>query len=538
MNKKNSNNKGSILSQVRERIESTAVPVAGVKEGITDQELAELLGELEIFQLELEMQNDELSESYQLLESERAKFAGLFNLAPVGYFILDHIGIIEEANQTGSDLLGQVKTNLREKLFQSYISPNHWELFYSFLHKLQTTLTKQSSEIVMLIPGGKELYTRMEGISVFDTFTRKNKFYVTLIDITESRSAQQKLMDTTHRLEMTLRASGTGTWTMELGNNKLFLDSFSYSILELNVWDFDGTIQSLLDLIHPDDHAVVRRSIINTINVAEDLDLEFRVMTSSGKTKNISLKGHQINREVYTAYFAGIIVDITERKRIAKISEDLKIERQKLIMSATIDAQEKERSQISSALHDSVCQILYGIRLNLQNVQLTKNLKNDFDKINQLLDQAIQETRDLSYELTPSVLRDFGFKAGIREMAKRLSTPKFTINTNIHSSADNMTPEVQLYIFRIIQELVSNSIKHASASLSEITVSQGDDLYTIFVRDNGIGFNQDIESALSLGSGIRGIKNRIFLLNGNMDLQTSLKGTAISIQFRVDAYLS
>ncbi|SDL45606.1 PAS domain-containing sensor histidine kinase [Pedobacter antarcticus] len=538
MNKKNSNNKGSLLSQVRERIESTAVPVAGVKEGITDQELAELLGELEIFQLELEMQNDELSESYQLLESERAKFAGLFNLAPVGYFILDHIGIIEEANQTGSDLLGQVKTNLREKLFQSYISPNHWELFYSFLHKLQTTLTKQSSEIVMLIPGGKELYTRMEGISVFDTFTRKNKFYVTLIDITESRSAQQKLMDTTHRLEMTLRASGTGTWTMELGNNKLFLDSFSYSILELNVWDFDGTIQSLLDLIHPDDHAVVRRSIINTINVAEDLDLEFRVMTSSGKTKNISLKGHQINREVYTAYFAGIIVDITERKRIAKISEDLKIERQKLIMSATIDAQEKERSQISSALHDSVCQILYGIRLNLQNVQLTKNLKNDFDKINQLLDQAIQETRDLSYELTPSVLRDFGFKAGIREMAKRLSTPKFTINTNIHSSADNMTPEVQLYIFRIIQELVSNSIKHASASLSEITVSQGDDLYTIFVRDNGIGFNQDIESALSLGSGIRGIKNRIFLLNGNMDLQTSLKGTAISIQFRVDAYLS
>ncbi|KEQ31390.1 hypothetical protein N180_07850 [Pedobacter antarcticus 4BY] len=375
MNKKNSNNKGSLLSQVRERIESTAVPVAGVKEGITDQELAELLGELEIFQLELEMQNDELSESYQLLESERAKFAGLFNLAPVGYFILDHIGIIEEANQTGSDLLGQVKTNLREKLFQSYISPNHWELFYSFLHKLQTTLTKQSSEIVMLIPGGKELYTRMEGISVFDTFTRKNKFYVTLIDITESRSAQQKLMDTTHRLEMTLRASGTGTWTMELGNNKLFLDSFSYSILELNVWDFDGTIQSLLDLIHPDDHAVVRRSIINTINVAEDLDLEFRVMTSSGKTKNISLKGHQINREVYTAYFAGIIVDITERKRIAKISEDLKIERQKLIMSATIDAQEKERSQISSALHDSVCQILYGIRLNLQNVQLTKNLK-------------------------------------------------------------------------------------------------------------------------------------------------------------------
>ncbi|WP_316741053.1 PAS domain S-box protein [Pedobacter antarcticus] len=537
MNKKNKN-KGSIISQLRERIESTSIPLTGIKEGITDQELAVLLGELEIFQLELEMQNDELSASYQLLENERAKFAGLFNLAPVGYFILNHIGIIEEANRTGSDLLGQVKTDLREKLFQSYISPHHWELFYSFLHKMQSTITKQSSEIVMLMSGGKELYTRMEGIAVLDIYTGKNKFYVTLIDITESRSAQQKLMDTTHRLEMTLRASGTGTWTMELGNNKLFLDSFSYSILELNAWDFDGTIQSLLDLIHPDDHAVVRRSIINTINLAEDLDLEFRIVTASGKIKNISAKGHQVNSEAYTAYFAGIIVDITERKRLAKISDDLKTERQKLIMSATFDAQEKERSQISSALHDSVCQILYGIRLNLQNIQLTKNLKDDFDPVNKLLDQAIRETRELSYELTPSVLRDFGFKAGVREMAQRLNTPKFTINTNIHSSADNIIPEVQLYIFRIIQELVSNSIKHAGASLSEITVSQSDNFYTIVVRDNGAGFNQDIEYSLSLGSGIRGIKNRVFLLNGDMDLQTSVKGTTITIRFRTDAYLS
>lgn len=536
MNKKN-RNKGSIISQLRERIESTAIPVEGAKEGITYQDFAVLLGELEIFQLELEMQNDELSASYQLLENERAKFASLFNLAPVGYFILDHIGIIEEANQIGSDLLGRVKTDLRDKLFQSYISPHQWELFYSFLHKMQRTLTKQSSEIVMLIAGGKELHTRMEGISVLDRYTRKNKFYVTLIDITESRSAQQKLLNTTHRLEMTLRASGTGTWTMELGNNKLFLDSFSYSILELNAWDFDGTIQSLLELIHADDHAVVRRSLINTINLAEDLDLEFKIVTTSGKTKNISVKGHQVNSEAYTAYFAGIIVDITERKRIAKISEDLKTERQKLIMSATFDAQEKERSQISSALHDSVCQILYGIRLNLQNIQLTKNLKNDFDKVNKLLDQAIRETRELSYELTPSVLRDFGFKAGVGEMAQRLSTPEFTINTNISASADNIIPEVQLYIFRIIQELVNNSIKHAGASVLEITVSQSDDFYTIVVKDNGTGFNQDIEYALSLGSGIRGIKNRVFLLNGDMDIQTSVKGTTITIRFRIDAYL-
>lgn len=65
----------------------------------------ELLGELQIYQLELEMQNEQLSYSYEMLEHERSKFADFFDLAPVGYFVLDHRGMVEEGNQKGLDLL-------------------------------------------------------------------------------------------------------------------------------------------------------------------------------------------------------------------------------------------------------------------------------------------------------------------------------------------------------------------------------------------------------------------------------------------------
>lgn len=530
--------KEKVISLLRARLERSEDPEISAEERISDQELEVLLGELQIFQLELEMQNDELSASYQMLESERSKFAGFFNLAPVGYFILDHLGMVEEANQTGADMLAISKSNVLQKRFQSFIAPEDWENFYAFLHRMQSKDSKQSCEILVSLNGGQELYTRMEGIAVSDIFTGKSKYYVTVIDISESRNAQQKLIETSQRLEMTLTASGTGTWTMELGNNKVFLDAYSYSILELNAWEFDGTIKGLIALIHPNDQEKVRHKLLNMVNTFNDLDLEFRIITKSGKLKIISAKGHEVNNETTHNYFAGIILDITEHKRLAREAEALKKEKQKLVLSATFNAQEKERYKISSALHDSVCQILYGIRLNLQNIQLTRNLKGEFTNVNKLLDQAIRETRELSYELTPSVLRDFGFNAGVREMAQRLSTPQFRIKTIINSRADLVKPEVQLYVFRMIQELINNCIKHANATEAEIRVCTEDEITTLVISDNGTGFEKEVEESLSQGSGIRGIKNRIFLLNGKIDLQTSAKGTSIAIEFRNDPELS
>jgi PAS domain S-box-containing protein len=531
---KKKNHKEKVISLLRARLERSEDQEVSAEERISDQELEVLLEELQIFQLELEMQNDELSASYQMLESERSKFAGFFNLAPVGYFILDHLGMVEEANQTGADMLDISKLNVLQKRFQSFIAPEDWEIFYGFLHRMQSKDSKQSAEILLSLNGGQELYTRMEGIAVSDNFTGKSKYYVTVIDISESRNAQQKLIETSQRLEMTLTASGTGTWTMELGNNKVFLDAYSYSILELNSWEFDGTIKGLIALIHPDDQERVKHKLLNMVNTFTDLDLEFRILTKSGKVKNISAKGHEVNNETMRNYFAGIIMDITERNRLAREAEALKKEKQKLVLSATFNAQEKERYKISSALHDSVCQILYGIRLNLQNIQLTKNLKGEFTNVNKLLDQAIRETRELSYELTPSVLRDFGFNAGVREMAQRLSTPQFRIKTVISSSADLVKPEVQLYVFRMIQELINNCIKHANATEAEIRICTENEMITLVISDNGTGFDKDVEESLSQGSGIRGIKNRIFLLNGKIELNTSKKGTSITIEFRSD----
>src|SRR5690606_28944221 len=225
-------------------------------------------------------------------------------------------------------------------------------------------------------------------------------------------------------------------------------------------------------------------------------------------------------------------MDITERKRLAKEAERSKQEQQRAVLSATFDAQEQERFKISRALHDSVCQILYGIRLNMQSLKVYKENKEDFKNVNSLLDQAIKETRELSYELTPYVLKEFGVAAGVKEMNNRLSTQEFSVKASIKKSIDRIDQTIQLYAFRIIQELINNCMKHAQATTAEIIVCGENDLITIIVTDNGKRFSIELAEALRKGSGLRGIKNQIFLLNGEVSIMSNAKGTTVTVTFK------
>ena len=493
----------------------------------------QLIGELQIYQLELEMQNEQLAVSYEMLENERSKFAGFFDLAPVGYFVLDHLGVVEEANQTGIDILGVTKSRLLLQGFKSFIDAEFRDTFYTFLNRMQTISEKQTCEIKITNLLKDVLYLRMEGLSVVNKFTSKLQYYITAIDITDAILAQQRLMNTTQRLEMTLKASGTGTWTMEVAANLLTLDDFCYSIFEVNPWEFDGSPEAFIQLIHPDDQLYVRDLLRKAIDNPGLLDFEFRFLGKNGMIKHLSAKGHQLSR-VGGIYFAGIIMDITDKKRLAKEALDLQHEKQRLVLSATFNAQEKERFKISNALHDSVCQILYGIRLKLQGIQLSTDKKKELNHASLLLDEAIRETRAISYELTPSVLRDFGFIAGVNEMAQRLSSSGFRIYTNVDSDIETLPKEVQLYLFRMIQELVNNCLKHAKASEARVEVSTEGDIVRLNVKDNGVGFKQADEENSLKGSGLRGIKNRIFLLDGLMDVEASPTGTVVRLSFRID----
>lgn len=505
---------------------------------VSGHDVAVLLGELQTAQLELETQNDELFVSSELLKTERAKFEQLFNFAPVGYFILDKMGVIEELNQAAEELLAVQKEEVLDKRFQYFVASEDWERFYSFLHNLEISNAKQHIDIKLLFGSGTTCYTRVEGLKTKSKYNDQVQYYITVTDVTEIRLAQQNLQATAQRLEMTLMASGTGTWTLDIENRNIYMDGFCCSLFEINPAEFDGTFKGFIQLVDSEDRERVWQNLSHSINNIQPIDLEFRFLTRTAEQKIFSLKGREVKNDSYSKFYVGVLVDITQQVSIADDARKLHYEKQRLILSTTLNAQEKERQKISSVLHDSVCQLLYGVKLNIQSLQKSTNLTDEFKNVNALLDQAISETRALSYDLTPSVLRDFGFTAGVREIAQRFSTPTFKINTIVKKETDLLESNLQLVVFRIMQEVLNNCIKHSNASLTEIKVCTEENMVTLIVSDNGKGFEESLSTALAKGSGLRGIKHRIFLLDGSMDIESSKSGTSVTIRLRKDLALS
>lgn len=293
---------------------------------------------------------------------------------------------------------------------------------------------------------------------------------------------------------------------------------------------FNGQITEILKRIHPGDRFRVNRALKKAIETNSPIDLTFRNNAREEAVRYLSVKGHKIEREG-RSYFAGLIIDRTRQHNLEDEAERLRLNQQRAIMSAAIQAQEKERTALSQFLHDSVCQLLYGIKLNLQSMQFSNRYKGPFQNVNALLDRVIKETREISYELTPSVFRDFGFIAGIKELFQRLSTDDFTIRLTACAQMDTLNQDVQLYLFRILQELINNCIKHAEASLVEVHLTLDKHWVRIAVEDNGRGFKQPVDQALRAGSGIRAIKHRIFLLNGTIQFSSDAAGSKVHITF-------
>ena len=509
-----------------------------LRQVFAEQDIAVLINELQVYQHELEVQNDELKLSFVHVGAEKEKFAGLYDQAPVGYFILDEEGYIENINQTGEDMLLLDKERLSLICFREFIAKEDQDSFNLFLHKIQESYRTQNIEIRLRLKNQNVIHTRIQGAAIQNPTSQGINYYITVIDISESREAQELLLETKERLEMTLNASSTGIWSIELGSNRIEFDSFIYQIMEIAPTEFNGTLKEFFRLVHPDDQKDVRQRFMNGIRSGEKINLEFRIINKEGKVKDIAAKGEPIKVSDERQYFSGIIMDISDRKKLEREAENFKTIQQRAVLLATLDAQEKERVKISGALHDSVCQLLYGIRITLQSIPSYKSNTEAFKNVNQLLDQAIRETRTISYELRPSVLNDFGFTAGINEMAKRLTTPQFTVSTTISPGADLLDSTIQLHAFRIIQELVNNCIKHAQATRAQILVCTEQDIVSLSVADNGKGFKDDLKESLVKGSGLRAIKNQLYFLKGEIDFNITKSGTTVRVSFNKNIELT
>ena len=502
--------------------------------GLPDKlHLQKVLEELHLHQAELEMQNDELRIANEKLELQQIKFSGIYDLAPIGYYILDKDGLINEVNNAGISLLETWRGNILDKHLQAFVDTNHRDAYHIFFRQMLNSGRKQSCQLKMQSLKGREFYVQMEGIAITPIRNLPLQCDITVMDITERVQAGKVLAKTTERLELALEASLSGTWELELDTMKFYLDEFNYQTCAIPGGKFDGRYHTFIGLIHPDDRAGVDQQFRVALNSQKPIDLVCRFDNQSGNTCFASIRGHVINEPGHPNRFVGIMMDITAKKKLEEEAVQSKFEQQRNIAMATIHAEENERARISDALHDGVSQLLYGIRIKLNTLFDADDPKEVMRDVYGLLDMAVLETRNISFELAPAILGDFGLRATIDEMARRLSTPKMIVKTKLSRLNERLGLPMEANIFRILQELLNNAMKHSGASLITLEVKKGKSV-EICVADNGRGFEVVKPEDVASGSGLSAIKNRMSLYNGSITIEsTPGAGTTVKIKLEI-----
>jgi PAS domain S-box-containing protein len=234
-----------------------------------------------------------------------------------------------------------------------------------------------------------------------------------------------------------------------------------------------------------------------------------------------------------------IVHDVTERKKNEEERLKMELSQQKLILEAILTAQEGERKRIAEGLHNGLGQVLYAARLNLDRIQLNRlpgapeGIAEARRNVEQLLTEAIGQTRSLSHELTPSILDDFGLSAGLRDICQKLTSTQLKLACQLHNLPESLDKYVQIAIYRMAQELANNIVRHSGASHAVLRVALVDDQIVIQAKDNGKGIESDqTKNSRKKGIGLKSIQDRVKLLNGSIDIQSEPEeGTQITIAF-------
>ena len=244
---------------------------------------------------------------------------------------------------------------------------------------------------------------------------------------------------------------------------------------------------------------------------------------------------------------AFIVYRKTKRKQLfAEKEKQLEIEKKERILkdlelntiNAMIEGQEKERERLALDLHDSVGATLSAAKMQFQYLAQNNNITKSQDfitKISTLLEDAYVQVRSMAHLKNSGVMAKNGLLPAIENLSHNASgTNGLNINVRSHGLESRLENSIELTIFRIVQELITNIIKHAEATSATIYLTNYKNTINIMIEDNGKGFQPNVVATKNKGMGISSIDKRVANLNGTMTIESEPnKGTSIIIDIPI-----
>ena len=268
-----------------------------------------------------------------------------------------------------------------------------------------------------------------------------------------------------------------------------------------------------------------------------DLEMQYQVTEKEKTLSNQQLQLTQKNLQLqqskqYFMYSIGIALLTflalafiyfnyqNKRKLHQRQLKSVRQEKEIQLLQALMHGEEKERSRIAKDLHDGVAGTLAAVKMNFSSLALQQPKLSDAKEYRQgvkLLDEASVEVRKTSHNLMPEVLIKYGLDEALRRYCSNLTNSILFIQYDSWGDIVRYKDSFELSVYRIMQELLNNIIKHSKANNAIVQLSVQDKILSLTIEDNGVGYGEDMAKE---GMGIHSLQTRVKAMNGKIEMNS------------------
>lgn len=462
--------------------------------------------------------------------ASEAAYRAIFEQASVGIAHFNLAGKVLRANQKFAAILGYSMTEIAGITLQTFVHPDDLEKKLALRQRLLAgEIPNYVLEQRVVRRDGSHAWVRLNTSLGRDAETSLPSHTIGIVeDITAQKLIEQALAESQRRLKVAVQASGLGIWELDAATQRCWMSANTAAMLGYPAMEQVLPRATILRQVHPDDQVLAEARTRHAATLGSVQQADYRVIWPNGEIHWLASAVQAIrDAEGNIIKFIGASLDITRRKQAEQQLRQLSIH--------LLDIREDERKRVAREIHDELGGVLTAIKFDLtlpgwqEETRADEGTARHTATIAQV-DAAIASLRRIISDLRPSVLDDLGLWAALEWQAQEFAT-----RTGIHCTyrlegpETDLAPEAATALFRMVQETLTNVLRHAHASSVTIRARVTAQEVTIRIQDNGVGIGAEtIESNRSYG--LLGMQERARQLSGAVRVSGKPgKGTTVRI---------
>jgi len=524
-----------------------------------DVDVQRMLHELDVYQIELELQNVELRAARDESEALLAKYTELYDFALVGYFTLTADGNIRLTNLTGSSMVGFGRSNLINHSFTMVVAPSQRADFRVFLKRVFASGSKESGEFELI---DTKLGIRIDSIKA-QRSSDGLECSAMVMDVTDSRKAQERIRVSENRYRRLFEAAHDGILLVDPGTSRIIdANPFMTRLLGYSHEQLIGKELFEIGLLKDE---VASRQMFRKLKKSHEVRYEnLPLKNQSGRHQEVEVvanlyqeDGHSVIQcnirditlrrvaEKVTARNLRLEKEIVARQKIetdlrAKRKEQSDLLRQSRLQQKMLrdfshrilNVQEDERKRISRELHDVIAQTLVSINvhlavLNQGGADSPANFHRQIARTQMLIKKAVGIVHDFALELRPTMLDDLGLMPALQTYMKQfMADTGIRVSLKAFTKIDQLAIMVRTMLYRIVQESLTNVARHSKASRVVVKIESFAKVIRVTIKDNGDGFQvtDKVRSRKKSRLGLVGMKERAEMIGGSFQVDSAPGG--------------